>query len=232
MDIKMEVRGKEQLSAFVRSVHRDQIPFTTSSAINATAIKAQRAQREHMEDMFTVRRPRFTLRGVKIKPFARKKSLEARVWIDPPGGASRADILTKFEKGGTKRARDGGSIAIPGEGVRRTGAGVIRKDQRPRRLIQSFDMKPVGRDRVFSMKGTGVWAGRRRSFMIRTSGGGGGIFQRTGKGPDDLKVLYRFRPSVEIEPDLEFIETVTGVVKKEFDTEFHKAWMRAIRTAR
>lgn len=229
-DVYLEVRGDEQLSWFVREVYKDQLPYATSVAINRTALKGQEKEREHMEDVFTVRNDRFLRRSVKIKPFSSKRSLAARVMIDSPGGR---DIFEKFEEGGTKRPQ-GRSLTVPREKLR-TRTGRVRARERLRRLDLRL-VTPQGRHApVFSRKGTGIYKGRRRTFMIRESGGRGLVFRRTGPGApgtfQGTELLWVLTPEGEIQPSLKFAKNIRGVVEDVFDKEFSKAFDQALRTA-
>ena len=224
MDLSIEVRGDRELSAFARRVVREDLPYITARSINDTAVDVQKGQWAHMRSKFTIRNETFLRHGVKIKPFARKTDdpIQARVMIGSPGGDQRADIFAKFEEGGTKRATDGGRIAVPGESIRRSKGGRIRKRDRPTELIRRYDLKPQG-SRVFSGKGTGVWQGKRGVFMIRKSGGQGGIFRRKG---GELEVLYDFAPVVRIPASLDFIENARRTVDRTFSDNFHRAFLR------
>lgn len=210
----------------LRSLFADQLPFATMRAINETAKQFQEEQRRGMQQRFTVRRPQFVLRAVKISPFATKQRLEARIAIDPPGGQARADILTKFEEGGTKTPRTGARIAIPDQ-ARRTKAGVVSRTQRP----SAFDFQPHGTF-VFS-RSARVMVGKRRTVLIRQPGGRGVILQRVGRGrASELRALYVFRPHVPIDQLLEFEETAFRVVRERWSENFEAAFARAIATAK
>ncbi|HWK90243.1 MAG TPA: hypothetical protein VNP72_09615, partial [Longimicrobium sp.] len=143
--MNVDVRTNAPQVARAMRENARQAAFALSRAINETAKDFQQAQREHQRSAFTVRRPAFVDNAVKIKPFATKSSLTARISIDPPGGRARADILTQHEHGGIKRPR-GKSIAIPKE-VGTNKAGIVTKGQRPRVL----DFKQHGSGNV--MKG-------------------------------------------------------------------------------
>lgn len=214
MDFEVVVDAS-QAERFVRRLLRDDLPFVESLAVNMTAKDFQKAQREHMGDVFTIRRQSFMRRSVKIKPFSSKRQSvrEAKVAIDSPGG--RSDIFGKFEEGGTKRPTSGTRLAVPAE-VRRTKTGVVSKAQRPRR----FDFQLSGRSR-----GAEVYRGRRKTFMIRRPDGTGGIFQRKG---DQVRTLYRFTPEAEIEPTLRFFENAERIVRDRFDVNFSRAWDKAL----
>lgn len=225
MNVEFDVRNWEGANAFVRTVFRDQIPFATSVAINRTAIAFQRDQRNRMEDIFTIRRKRFMERSVKIKPFARKHSLEARIAIDSPGG--RSDIFAKFENQDFKGPFRGRSVAVPTEHVARTPTGVIRKGWRPSELLDGAAQH--GEGRVLKRRGD-VYQGKKRTFLIRRPGGRGTIFQRQRGG--DVVPLYQLVPRVSLPPDLEFVETATKTVNREWDEQFARAFDSAIKTAR
>lgn len=222
MDIDVDIDTAE-FNRFLVRLHRDQLPFATSVAINRTAKDFQEAQREHIHDVFTVRRKRWVDRSVKIKPFATKRRLMAKVGIHPPGGDERADILTKFESGGIKRPQGGRSLAVPDE-VKRTKTGFIGKRQRPK----AFDFELWGRGPEAT-----VYRGRRRAFMIRYPDGEGFIFRRTGRGAGSrMRLLYTFTPQARIDPLLEFFETAEEIIQSRFDENFADAFAHAMDTAR
>lgn len=209
--------------------------FAVSTAINETLKKAQAGQRQHQRDVFEVRNARFMDQAVKIKPFATKASLSATIQIDPPGGAARRDILTKFEAGGRKRPISGRNIAIP-ELVRRSTKS------------HSGGLKPSALGFTQHGRSGKVFTGANRTILIRT-GRGGLILQRTGKGRarssnvrtrrtsyrgrrSGLKLLYVLTPSAHIPPTLQFEATVRSYIGTYAEREAAAAWLRAVRTAR
>ena len=224
-----------QLKALLAGTAR-QLPFALKVAINDTALEFQRVQTNRIMKIFTIRRSTFAKRAVKIKPFATKQSLEAKVSIDPPGGKARADIFAKFETTSIKRPRSGSRIAVPKD-VRRTKTGIISKSKRPR----SFQFQRVGK----------ALRGKNRTFLIRLPGGRGGIFQRTGprgrkrggramastistrrQFDTRIRTLFRFTPQARIDDRLEFIDTGKKTVRVEFPKSFHVAFKKALATAR
>lgn len=226
-------------------LHSHQVPFATSVALNEVAKQGQARQHRHMLTTFNVTRPAFVGKAVKIKPFATKRSHEVVLKIEPPGGAGRADVLSKFEDGGTKTARDGGRLAIPVD-ARRGRTGALSKSQRPK----AFN---------FRLKGSGptaqVYEGDKRTFMIRRNDGTGGIFQRLGgitaeaagplgrdaagqftvgskrKRKGRVRMLYSFARTGRIDDRLEFEDNITGEVRKAWPTAFGRAFERAVRTS-
>lgn len=234
------------ISRPIRMLYADQLPFATSVALNDVAKLAQTAQRRRIHDVFTIRRRDFADRAVKIQPFATKRRLEVTLKIEPPGGAQRADIFSKFEEGGRKTSRlPGGRVAIP-EDVRRGKTGVVGRSQRPRALgLQLHGRGP---------KAT-VFTGKNRTFMIKPHAGGGGIFKRTGRASTvvqgrerytgrfsgrmsggyargNVKMLYSFARHAKIDDRLGFEETIHGTVQRMWPTTFGRAWEQAVRTAK
>ncbi len=192
----------------------NQLPYAMALAINDTLKDAQQTQRLYQRRVFTVRRPKWVDRAVKIKPFATKRTLEGRMSVDPPGGQRRADILTKFETGGRKQSRRGRHVAIPIE-ARRTKAGIVQRGQRP---------KALGLVR----RGRGA-RGKRRTFLVPHVG----IFQRVGRGRRSrVRLLYLFEHSVPIPASLRFVENAKDTVHEKFGPNFSRGMDRAMRTAR
>lgn len=225
MEVTVDIRGVGEVGAFARALASDQIPFATSKAINWTALDFQRAERAHMEEIFTIRRKSFMRQSVKIKPFATKTKLEAKVAIDSPGG--RSDIFAKFETDSIKGPFRGRSVAVPTDAVPRTGAGIIRKGWRPSQLFQNTSQH--GQGRVFRQRGN-VYVGAKNTLLIRKPGGRGTIFLRQRGG--DLVALYQLVPFVRISPDLEFIETAQKTVDRTWADNFSRAFDAAVGSAR
>jgi len=212
----------------IRWLYADQIPFATSRAINAVAKKAQAETRQRIQNVFEIRNRLFATRAIKIKPFASKRRLWAELKVEPPGGPSRADIFAKFETGGVKRPR-GQRLAVPTDEVKRLKSGRISKKHRLREL----DFQPHGHRGVFKTKGTGVFVGKKRTIMIKKSGGRGVVLQRVGRGKNSqLRLLYTFIPQARIDDRLEFEKTVKDVVSRDWEREMRDAFADAVRTAR
>lgn len=218
MDIKVSVETSD-VSRFMRRLFRDQLPFSTSKAINEVAKDFQREQRRHQREIFTVRNARFVDRSVKIRPFSNKRTLEARVSIDPPGGRDRADILTKFEDGGFKFPR-GRHLTVPQE-VKRTKRGIIGKARRPRAF--GFELRGRG------PKGS-LFQGAKKTFMIVPHAGGGAIFKQ--KRGQPFFPLFSLTRRARIPASLDFQENARQTVDRRFEMRFSEAFDRAIRTAR
>jgi hypothetical protein len=184
-----------------------QAPFAVSLALNKVANHAQAAVRDGIKRTYTLRREQFVLNTVKInrEDRATKTKLDATVRIDP-----ERNILAKFEEGGTKTARSGGSVAIPTTNVRRNKADILQKSQRPRALL---DSKAAGRGKVFKTEK--------------------GIFQRVGaRGASTVRALFLLRSVVRVRPTLNFKRNATDAVQRTWKDEMTAAFTKAEQTAR
>lgn len=196
------------ISRLHRAFYADQVPFANSLALNNLSKQFQADQVRNMNRTFNVRRRTFVNRAVKIKPFATKRRPYAQIQIEPPGGPSRADILAKFEEGGTKRPRTS-RLAVPDE-VRRTGTGFISKANRPRALER-----------------------RKRVFAIKRPGGQGGIYQRIGRRRNsEIRRLYLFAPEARIPATLGFYDQSKRTADRWWPTLFKRAFTDAVATRR
>jgi len=211
-----------EVAAAMRGLFSRQVPFALKNAINASAVTAQAEQRKRQRAIFTVRRPAFVDRAVKIRPFATKSKPMATIRIEPPGGAKRADILGKFETERIKRPT-GERLAVPVE-ARRSKAGIVQRGQRPRALnLQEFARAP----------GKVILRGEKRTFAVLKPGGRGGIYQSVGKGKRrQVRTLFRFTPQAEITPDLRFVDTIVRSLDKTFVGDFAREFEKAIAKAR
>lgn len=221
MNIRVDTRLAEKL--VTKSLR--QIPFSMSQALNQTAQQFQTEERNTMEGRFTLRRRTWALQSVKITQFAKKEQLEAVVAISPPGAPQRADILSKFEDGGRKRSKTGGSVAVPDDQAF-SHARVIPQGKRPK----AFQFKA---HRTFS--GKVQFKGEQRTFIVEKSTFERGIFQRVSKsrgGRGGLRLLYWFTRSVRIPADLRFHATAQAVFKRRFNANFNAALAKNIREAR
>lgn len=203
-----------------------QTAFAMSKAINAVLLKAQTAERTRMAQTFTIRRKQFAERAVKITQFAKKTTLVGEIAIAPPG--DRADIFAKFEAGGTKRPKDGHSLAIPvtGSPVKRTAKSVVADKNRPRALLSNAQ--------TVQSRGKTKQVKRAKSFggaFLRPAKDGkpGAIFIRTPKG---LQLAYILEPSAPLKPELHFTDTVTATVTKEWVPTFEQEFAHALATAK
>lgn len=194
-----------------------QFPFATSQALNAVATDFRGAEREHLADEFTIRRP-WVQTGVQIPRggFARKDRLAVEVKVE-----AKRDFLWKFETQVQYEPRSG-RFAVPVE-VPVTGKGIIRKGFRPKDLeLQQY-----------LLSGDTRYLGKKRTFVIEDAGGVGGIFQRTGRRKrSDIRLLYWFRKSTPIDPDLDFEQNARKVFEEQFIDHYNRFLIAALETAK
>lgn len=217
-----------QVSRTMLRLFRDQVPFANARAINRTAKEGQKRERAHMVDVFTIRRPAWVSRAIKIKPFARKRSPSATVQVEPPGGPQRADVLARHERAHQREPVGGQSLAVPID-VRTSTREIVKKRDRPKAYAFSHVRTGAG--------GAEVYEGRRRTFMVRYADGSGWILRRTGPGTwgslfEGTTVLYRLVPEVPIEARLDFVDTMVRTVTTTYASYFRQEFARAVRTAR
>lgn len=212
-----------------------QAPYALSLALNRLANKAQAAERERLKSAFTLRRVDWNLQGIYISKADRATKTSWKVVIQVQGNRS---YLNKFEQGGEKLPQFGRhTLAVPNSQVFR--GGFVPKDSplRPKAL----HLKRFGQ----------AWRGDQGTFVAPMRGRTGeqGIFQRLGKtekgrqktnrrvkgreGTDsNVRLLYTLVQRVPIKAKLEFINTVTGTIDREWQQTVNDAVREALRTAR
>jgi hypothetical protein len=214
-----------------------QLPYAVMRGLNTLVTTVQDVEREHVANAFTLRRPDWFNRSIKVTHFATKQTLVASIGVHPPGGDARADILGKFEDGGVKRSvGPHGLVAIPIQ-VKGTKSGLIPDAIRPKNLNLRDTTSPSDR-----MLGKGY----KRTFIVQLSNGDRAIFQRIGTRSRDKRrlgrrllgldpsvvLLYYLKPSVPIAPELQFHETAIRVTNTDWSRIFAAAWQQALATAR
>lgn len=204
----------EAFKAVYTNAEKEQIPFAASLALNNTGKGAQSFVREGERANFVIRRDWVLTESVKITHFSTKHEdpMYTRIQV-----GDKADFMNKFEGGGTKTSRSGRNIAVPI--MARPGkAGLVPLNLRPKNL----QLHSVGN----------AIRGDQRTFLMTTSSGKQGIFQRTGAGKRDYILLYWLTPSVPIPANLHFEERVIQAVEKLWVREFERAFEQAMDTAR
>lgn len=216
MDIRIDVAGAVELRNKVRSLATDQMPYAISRAVNETAYYARDKMIAQTRSAFTIRRP-WVATGWRVIPSRKTDEPKvATLYLDP----SR-DMLVKFERGGTKVAISGGSLAVPEEA--RTGKKGLIPDRYAIRNLhlvayrtKGGKVQLKGANRTFTMKG-----------MANTV-----IAQRTGPGLGDYKILYVFKRSVPIAPRLAFYATTRQAITLAWPQMLAFGMAEAIRTAK
>lgn len=160
MPITIDVSAKDVVG-YLRFLHKDQMPFAVSVALNQTANDMQSGIRQSIGQLgFTVRRQTFINNTIYRSPgtdFSTKQKFTAGVRIHP-----QRDVLAKFETDRSKSAK-GGSVLVPIEARKNKGA-VVPKGLWPKALGD-------------------------KAFALKLRSGGKGLFRRTGSGLQLLYVF-------------------------------------------
>lgn len=197
------------------------IAYATVNAINATAKQVQAQAQTNLKSRFTLRKPDFMLRQAAIiKPFASVG--QGRPFAEIAVGQKDRLLLSEFETGGQRHGFIGKNVAvpIPGSPARPTFESPVE----PSLMISALNLQPplsaAQRQQRKSIKGSSgaetrslrrdftkaagagqVWKGKEHTYMIPSLG----IFQRTGPKKGDTVMLYKFKPSVQLKPQLGFL---------------------------
>jgi len=200
-----------------------QIPYAVSRSLNEVADLGQHEERTKLDTRFILRRPQFILRTIKrnagIYPsgdFSDKQHLVAIVRVD-----AKADFLAKFEAGGEKTARSGGSVSVP-IAARPNALAIVPKRLRPREL--HFKKHTTKRGKIQEKGDYGTFILRNVPVP--------GIYQRVGHVRGSIRLLYAFRPSVEIKPILGLEAEMRTTVEENWKRVFTAWFKRALETAR
>ena len=209
-----------------------QLPYAMKLGLNRTAEEIQSAQRDHLGQVFTIRRPWVLQHGIKIGKgdFATKGKLSVTIMVNP-----EADFLIKFEDQTVKTPHGRAlALAIPID-ARRNKADIVQSSQRPR----AFQFRNA-RSSVSTR--TTLYQGNNNTFLIQKPDGTGAIFQRMGRarkggkrapGQDPrLKLLYLLRPQAHIKPVLDFYEIGKRVGDERFAINMQGMLAYAIKTAK
>lgn len=198
----MKVTGDSAIRQQLQAIGK-QAPFALSVALNATANSVQSGVRENLNNRFTLRRKTFVERSIyrdRATDFATKTRPRAIVRVHPD-----REFLAQHEDGGTKRPRDGRSIAIPTTAARRTKTDIITTANRPRALLDT-----------------------KNHFRFKDV-----LYKTTGRGKrQKLVAVFRFQRTARLRPRLGMAETADKVVPRVWEKHATDAIERALATAR
>lgn len=230
IDIKFDLAGLK-----IKTLkEKKRLAYGTAAAINDTLKTVQTQERVNLDQKFTVRKAQFMYRLIKIQTFA-------SVTKDVPYGEVGIDstkarvLLSMFEDGGTKQPVIGQNVAVPVTGgAARPSFGDLVKDEFTFKALgfKRINLTHAGREALTAKKRFGVkgrltadyyiWAGKERTFILP----GIGVFQRTGPGKDDIKLIYSFVKAARLGARLGFVERARTVIgqtfAKAFDTQYRK----------
>lgn len=230
----------EGLLGDLTALQRDQLPYATMRGIDATLHGVQDAEQHNIEDTFTIRSGRsrrYLLDSVFYPREARptKTKLEGQVAINP-----KRPLLMKFEDGGPLRSADPmAPNFIPSENIRPSVTSVVPRKLYPKnlRLMDRKDVVGILPAKVhYTKRGVRQIKGKERTFVLDPRDMFGvstwGVYQRTGPGKHDVRLLWRYKTEIDIPAILDFIRTGTKYVDAHWEEHFMAAFDEAMRTAR
>lgn len=216
------------------------LAYSVAQALNATVREVQTEIRAQLRSTFQVRKADFMDRSIKIFAFAsvNKDRAFAEIGID----SKPRLLLPIFETGGTRGPFRGANTAIPviGGPARPSFASPIN----PAFTFQALNFRrgPVsqaGKAVLADRRAQGirkrklagqyyVWQGEQRTFILphTDKAPNGGVFQRIGPGRDDIRLIYSFRPNVQLRKALNFVDTAQAVYERTFGEQFVSKFYR------
>jgi len=185
-------------------IQRRQVPFAVAKALTVTTRRVQRAEVRQLDKDFDRPTP-FTKRAFKVIRAEKRDFLR---------GVAKAILRIKPIQDAYLKTQIKGGTKLP-----RGRAHVIGRDARTNRygnLPRGTVKRLLARQDTFS--GT---VGRTR-----------GIWQRTGRGKRDLKLLVQYVDRTSYSPRFRFFETANRTARRFFGRQLEVEITKAIRTAR
>lgn len=249
------------LDAAIRAlddVAKKHAPYAASVMINRTLEEVMAGARGHLQQRMVVRAPAFVLPPLQLPRAARatKTKLQGQAALGYGDvtrdniGDRREKILRKFETGGVKEARDPQfPIAIPTEALRPTRTALVPRAMFPQNL--RLAPKTVGggetlpalrKGLVRTLQGDKIGKRARKqqglegiggTFTINNENGTPiGIFQRTGLGRKDVRMIWLYKRKIRIPDLMDFFELADQIIQARAQINWQGALELALRTAR
>ncbi len=231
--ITVDIDAAEALRVLGNGERR--IGFALVNSLNATVHDVQKDERDHVRSIFSIRKPDFILREAAVIEFASMKRgvLEAKVSAGNQNNPKQRLLLPRFEEGGPRTGFVGRNVAIPLTGGARPtkdspidpaltfsamklqefrGGKRITRRMRGRHTRGYGVFGEYGRlaPPITNYGGTSTWKGANRTYLIP----GVGVYQRT--GPRTSRLIWSFRPSVQLPRELRFVEIGRAVAEIQF----------------
>ena len=241
--IRLAVRIPQGLES-IDHVKR-QLPFAAALALNQVANDARDAARGSLERRFTINpgKLRFLQGLIGTDHRATKSELFSRVGISKEfglgQGKDRNFLLTRHQEGGPRSTTADKPFFIPTDEIRGADHAVAPRALYPANLRLFARRTPESslpaRQRA-TKRGKVQTQGKQRTFILdarpTADPRAWGVFQRTGPGKRDIRMLWAFRTSLQLPPRLAFYDTTTQAVLDRWATRFDEALARALSTAK
>ncbi len=253
-----DIIGLPEAVKALDDVARKHAPYAASVMINRTLEEVMAGGREHLQSRMKVRVPAFILPPVQLPRAARatKTKLQGQAALGYGDvtrdnvGDRREKILRKFETGGVKEAKDPQfPIAIPTDALRPSFGDLVPRAMFPQNLrlapkkVGSGEILPALRNGlVRTLQGEKI--GKRARKQQGLEGIGGtftindengmpiGIFQRTGRGRKDVRMIWLYRRKIRIPDLMDFFEMADQIIQARALINWQGALELALRTAK
>ncbi len=210
---------------YLTDQRQEQLPFAVSKALNAVSRAAVKAEQDHIQSHYRIRRD-WVLRGIQTLKWSTKRDLVVIV-----GVSEDRDFLNWSEVGTSNRTPMHSQYHwIPNEQV--LGSGVIGKANRMNPVNLHFDAQGQGPNRTFlahTPKGPLVMqrtsSNKARGVSQRIKGGG------TSKS-GGVRLVWTLVKRWKVPARLQFTTTVTTTVSREWPEVMRSAMADAMRSAK
>ena len=217
----MQISVKSDIDRLAKDIgilFRNQIPFVSQVAINATAFDVQRDTKKALRS--TLHKPTaYTLRGVQVEKAKNKKAPVAKVGCRSntfgkgQGKMKQAEYMERQIKGGARTPQKR-TIIVPLRGRGATNAAGNIPESKLNRFLGDKNKFFVGKPRGAKGPGTGE-----------------GIWERRGKeGRGKIKMKISFNDVTRYSPRFPFKRIANVSVRKNFSRNFKNGFAKAIRS--
>lgn len=216
VDIKLDTSEAQRALSDMQK----QIPFAQASALNDLAFQIMRGENDAFSKIFEHPRP-FTLRATQVEKKATKSDLTAVVSLRP----AQERYLQPYETGGEHETPwQQGNLLVPVDGPTDK-YGQISKGM----LSRVLDRSDVFKGTVRGI--TGIWQRPVRGARRDGTRGTKGSLNKINGKKTGLKLLYMWRPNVNVHKRLSFAKRGAEIVATQGGKALADAIQKAVRTA-
>lgn len=226
----MKIDVKIDLSGFEAKTLREQkrIAYNMAESLNNTGKAAQAQIRQSMQEHFklrstTSRDRKWLLERIKLTFASVKKGVMfCELYVDKKARL----LLAAYETGEQREGFKGKNVAVANPAIAREGgnfAGAIKPELTFQALkLRPFTVTPRTRPDTVqykSIEGTGAGF---RVFGLKSTHNNplGGVYERVGPGPDDIRLVYSNRRAFKLHELLHFIATASQTMRDKFPVEW------------
>lgn len=234
---KVEASGMTDGLKELTNIERNQIPYATKEALNATCGLIEEAIETEMKSVFDRPTP-YTLSSLRTI-YATKQKLEARVWIkdEADGAAPATRWLAPEVYGGQRQDKrtesllkarsilSDGQYVVPGRDAKLDSYGNLGRGQ----LQKILSGLGAQGDKLTNSTDSKRSIGKRQAFFVmRRAGKPIAIAQRTGRTRDQVRIVLAFVSRPGYAKTLDFDGIAQRVADQQLPIQFARALARAI----